>query len=388
MLRQPILRIGMIALVFAWAGMAQAQYLLTGARSGGALQIGTGLPLPVGPGGIFLGGQTPGDAGNFPPLGVGVNPAFQYGVGASTIMATGATGTTGMGAALPGPGLIFPPSVLTKVADGVPNEIAVFPTNPAVFQVGTSIDFAWPAAPATLQDGAGPGPNFFPFAGGTATYSGGTRAFGGAAQFSIAAGSGAGTHLIPPNGSGVAPIATVFINAGGATAPPAASIALVVGASNAAGLGANGGSLNTAGTAPATSQTSMFGVGNIFGISAGPAGTIFGAVLVGPGPAGNNVILSGGFPWTTGFITLAHATGGETFFLSGGDNRVAGSGNLSLVSGALSQRTLSGGNGNRGWLNLQLATPEPAAVLGASSALGVLGLCHLVVRRRRQGSKA
>ena len=44
-------------------------------NSGGELQIGTGLPLPVGPAGIFTGGMAVGTAGTFPPLFIPKAPA-------------------------------------------------------------------------------------------------------------------------------------------------------------------------------------------------------------------------------------------------------------------------------------------------------------------------
>ena len=60
-------------------------------------------------------------------------------------------------------------------------------------------------------------------------------------------------------------------------------------------------------------------------------------------------------PWTTGRVTVkaTKAQGSpETFILSGSDGRVDGIGSLSLVTGAVSTRTLTGPNANRGWLNL------------------------------------
>ncbi len=101
----------------------------------------------------------------------------------------------------------------------------------------------------------------------------------------------------------------------------------------------------------------------------------------------NMVTSSKGFPWSTGLVTVSQpgAMGGpEVFFLSGTDMRgtgtMIGAGNVSLVSGSLSLRLLSGPNANRGWLSLTL--PEPTAALGAAGALAMLGLCHGLVRRR------
>jgi len=128
----------------------------------------------------------------------------------------------------------------------------------------------------------------------------------------------------------------------------------------------------------------MFGPltkGIAVGIGATPMGFLTMSTLVTAGFPSNMVTATKGFPWTTGAITIsAPGTPPELFFLSGTDMRVAGSGNVSLVSGALSQRALSKANANRGWLSLTL--PEPTAALGAAGALVMLGICHGLVRRR------
>jgi hypothetical protein len=101
-------------------------------------------------------------------------------------------------------------------------------------------------------------------------------------------------------------------------------------------------------------------------------------------PGLNNMATSSvGFPWTTGMITImAPASPPETFWVTGTDKRDAyGVGSISLVSGALSARAMSGPNANRGWVRLTL--PEPAAVLGALGAFAMLGLCHAGLARRR-----
>ena len=194
--KRTALRMACVALVAAFAGTANAQFLLTGARSGGQLQIGTGLPLPVVEEGIFLGGMTSATAGPqfFPPLGVRANPAYQYGASPSqTIMQNQ---TTTMGGAI-----ALPTGVLSRTAPGTPQPIGVFTTNPNVYQVATSISYAWPAVAATLSPGGAPGPAVLPGPGGNGTivYSGGANAFGGAAQFSLVPGVGAAGGRVPAN---------------------------------------------------------------------------------------------------------------------------------------------------------------------------------------------
>ena len=233
LIKRIALRMACIGLVTLFAGTASAQFLLTGARSGGQLQIGTGLPLPVVEEGIFLGGMTSGTAGPlfFPPLGVLANPAYQYGLSPSQTIMQNQSTTMGGAIALPA-------GVLSLPAPGTPAPIAVFTTNPAVFQVATSISYAWPAASVTLAPGGAPGPAILPGPGdaGTIAYSGGASAFGGAAQFSLVAGPGASGGRVPPNTAGALPIASVWLNIGGL--PTTAMAVAVVGASNNVNLGA------------------------------------------------------------------------------------------------------------------------------------------------------
>jgi hypothetical protein len=326
--------------------------------------------------------STTGGVTFFPDLLVPPNTNVQFGLSPTrTIMQTGGTANGGQ--------VTFPPAVLTRLAPGAPVPIAVFTTNPAVFQVATSVDYAWPAATATFAPGGAPGPAVLgtALAGGVITYSGGAKSFGGPAQFAFTPGPGAGTDRVPPNTMGVKPIASVWINFKGAFPSQASQVALV-GAQNTIGIAQPG--------APVASPavTTMFGPGEVRLINVttpvtcctgGPFGTIQSSLGVGAAFPSNMVTASKGFPWTTGFVTISQpgAVPPEIFFLSGTDRRVAGIGNLSLVSGSLSVRALSGPNANRGWLTLRLVTPEPSAVLAAGGALAMLGVCHGLMRRRR-----
>jgi len=367
-----------------WAGSAQAQTLVT--SGGGQLQIGTGLPLPVGPAGIFPGGTMVTTAGTFPPLLIGPVPG-------ATVMQTGGTGQGGA--------ISLSTGVLSFMADGVPNFIGVFPTNPSVWNVATTISYAWPASAAVLAPGGAPGPTVLgtTTSGGLITYSGGTKAFGGPAVFAVAAGPGSGAYAVPAAGT-MAPIATVWINFAGAL-PATGMVAAIVGASAPLGIAAQGASV-----AAASATTAFPPVGG--GVPLTPGGPLrtfnvpsgVGCTMWCPGPSGtvsltvgsatwsqgpgmgafvsNMVTNTKGFPFTTGLLTVSQPGAAEVFFLSGTDGRVAGSGSISLVAGSLSTRALSGPNANRAWITL----PEPSAALGAAGALGVIFLAHALVRRR------
>ena len=433
-----------LSLVLAWGGTAQAQFLLTG-NSAAELQIGTGLPLPVGTAGIFLGGMTPMNGGTSCGMGPGGCTISPDGPGTpfwpplliprnANIATTGAPGSPGRGepgslatmTIMPalttsaGGAIVIPPSAFIRPAAGVPVPIAVFPTNPAVFQVATTIDFAWPAPPATFTimssmggspmvtvpgsvtfaPGGAPGPGTaMGPAGGIITYSGGTKAFGGAGLFAISAGPGAGAvppNRVPTNLAGMDPVASVWINFKGGLPTTVMTIG-IVGASAPNGIGAPGGSLAAPGGTTmfgpvlngAMTMPNGIGVVNVpLGGTActmfcmGPNGTVNGSLQPGGAFPSNMVTGSKGFPWTTGLITVSQpgAAPPEIFFLSGTDMRVAGVGNVSLVSGSLSDRALSGPNANRAWL--RLAMPEPTVAAGAGAALAMLALCHGLVRRR------
>ena len=107
--------------------------------------------------------------------------------------------------------------------------------------------------------------------------------------------------------------------------------------------------------------------------------------------AGNNLPFTGqgatswGFPHTTGqlLIIVTGALGGDEIFLrTGFDGRNAsGAGVVTMVSGTLSARTLSGPNANRGWVTLKI--PEPGVLAAGSSGLLMLAGCHWLTRRRR-----
>lgn len=358
----------LLPLVMGTAAQAQTQHSLA-AGSGGQLQIGSGLPLPIQ---VFTGGTASGTAGIFPPLLVPHDPV--------PIITQQTDGK-----------ITVPPNVLSKVATAIQQQ-PTFVTNVAVFQVNTAIDYRFPSATATFAPGGGPAlpgsPYFGPgTAGGSMTYtqSGASNSFGGSAQFAIN-----GNTALAAGGAIVGQPVTVYINFAKQFPASAATRAALVGAqaSNAwAGVTTAFPGQQTPGVAaPNWSMAGSFASnGAVLGsVQCIPPACLLGSALV------NNVLSDKGNPWTTGLITVAapNAVGApETFFLSGTDTRTdgggnqVGSGNISMVSGTMSNRTLSGPNSNRAWVSLTL--PEPTAMAGAAGALLMLGVCHNMVRRRR-----
>jgi hypothetical protein len=125
---------------------------------------------------------------------------------------------------------------------------------------------------------------------------------------------------------------------------------------------------------------------------ASPRGTISLFAWTGGNATGlTNAASSSGFPWTTGMLTIkATAAGGagESWKVTGKDNRNArGAGVIKMVSGALSQRTTTGDNANRGWIKLNLGlSPEPVPALSpvslAATAVLMLLAAGYAMRRK------
>lgn len=330
-------------LVLALAGSAHAQYSLVGLRDGGQILISKQLPLPLQPLPVSTG------PGVWPLLRIPPAPGV-------TIM-QGPAGT-----------LTLPPYVLSRPAPGIPVASPRYVWNFLLFQIATSASYGWPATTATLAPGGGPGSTVFATAsGGSVSYSGGVNAFGGPARFALSAGPGA-------RGPG-APV-TFWINVLGQLPGPTDTAVLL-----ALRPGALPGSAGT--------KVSNHGVpipSNLVNASVGASGTILASAPY-PSypsyPASSALIAGYGFPWTTGTVTVSqpNASPPVLVVLSGTDQRVNGVGNISLVAGGLSHRSLPAWTVNQGWIRMTL--PEPSAAAGLAGALACLGLCHQLARRRR-----
>jgi hypothetical protein len=272
--------------------------------------------------------------------------------------------------------------------------LGVHALNKNVFQVKTSLIVTGPAAPATLAQNGRSGPATFtwcpgilplPQNGGTfactnpavqapnATkasirYQATSNQFGGVLQAKVGGGFSVVLRNVLGGGSvgpcdGIGQPAT-FPNCEGVFSPGVPAPTGVGGGpigganfSNPAVLPNNIRKINVAGGGfPAS--------GNIISVGA-PVGT-----------AAINNVSSYGAPWTTGKVTvfapLALGTA-EQFWMQGGDNRVNGVGTISLVSGGVSHRSVSGDNANRGWLNYTVAR------IGSAPSISNSGLVLLAV---------
>jgi hypothetical protein len=132
-------------------------------------------------------------------------------------------------------------------------------------------------------------------------------------------------------------------------------------------------------------------VPNVYIAAAVPTGTIYLKVPVNTAPFINAATSYGG-PWSTGQLQIKQtaAKGApETFTITGSDARGAsGLGNISLVSGAIANRAISGPNANRGWMNLSLGPKLPALPSWGIGAVALLlaggGVARLSLARRKK----
>jgi hypothetical protein len=370
----------LVAIGFAGAANAAYYSLATGlcggnACSGGQAQIGDGLPLPIQPNKTPTAMQPIGTGTKFPPLLISVNPN----PGKRLVKQTGAS------APLP---MKVPPGVFLRVPT-VSKKVGVAQNNPKVFQVRTKISFSGPAnvkgtmtfkkngwrtAPITL-----PG---VPAGKASAFYSGSTNRFGGASQTRIGVLSKIGVWVNP--GAMLPCKHTAFGGANASCLAPLVPAYPMTLAAAGGGVATGGGKITMGvvvttpgGPAAMSPGVVILSIPNTTGLIAKSASAKKTGTLT-------NMATSVGFPWTTGKITLSQmsALGAyEKFTITGGDARsTMGAGTISLVSGALSNRKLSGPNANKSWARYTL--PEPGAALGAAAALAILGICHGLVRRR------
>jgi len=390
-----VLSLGMA--VTAQAGTGRLYSLAAG--SGAQLHIGNGLALPVQPAAtsLVVGGV-------FPPL---------------LIVPNGAVTVAGTTIQTQGQKITVPANALHKGA--AQTTVGVFFSNPTLYAVATNLSYDWPTAPAVFSvNGRAGNATTVLFAGGDPnqkiTYSprvAGKR-FGGAAAFALTPGSAAGLvaespitiYAIAIRPAGNPPCTHPAFT--GAQTPPVGNGACVAALINAMPTGlaaigrAAGASIVTPGGVPSTG-TAMLGQAPQPGVMVGkfgatPLGT---KTLVAFTPNGNpgatNMATSFGFPFTTGMITVeaGQATGApEAFVLSGNDTRTkGGAGTIQMVAGALSFRTLSKENANRGWVRLVLeeipGTPVPAlSPLSMGIAIVLMMLVPAVYFARRARSQA
>jgi hypothetical protein len=369
--------------IVAWSFSAQAQttHPLHPFYSNTRAQIGDGLPIPI----TIL-----------PPPSGPVHP-----VNGGTVMQGTVTTTAGVPKALTLPANVFTYNL------GVPKNIGAKANNPNVFQVQTTLGFSFPMSTVMFVANGRTGPDTVTWCPGfplpvntpggnpsctnpsvttpinppvnssvryvrTANNLGGVgqarvRGFG----MSVAGGTNRGAVVAVRAGANQAPC--VLLPLGNCrvafdTVPPAAT-------------GAGGAAFGFTNMTPGIPPVKP----GVFNVSANSKGTI--TYITTPGLNVNgftNKATSWGAPWTAGMLTVrANTAAGapELFVLSGSDvDLVSTQRKVSLVAGAMSQRTTSKPNANRGWLNLYI--PEPGAVAGAVGALLALFACHQLVRRR------
>lgn len=353
---RPAARILGVAAALALAASTAAAQAVHPLAGSARFQVGAGLPLPI------------------------TTAASPNG----RVLATPAA--TAMQTSGPDPRrLTLSPSQLTAAA--APMNVGFALVNPNVFQIHTSVSVRLPNAPAVFRAGGRTGPATVTFCPGQVVgtvnpacaspaapgnvinglirYTRTSNQFGGPAQAAMGgvvdsalrAGSFAPCHFASATGC-------IAVFASAAPLP-------------AAMQGAPFGSFAVApGSAPSP---------GLFAVGVSPGGVITSITSAGLGSGVANPQTSFGGPWTTGMVTVSVTgpLGLQVFTLTGSDNRVSGVGSLSLVSGSVSARGLTGPNANRGWLNLVLG-PAAAGAPSASPAgiAAIAGLLALVGARR------
>jgi hypothetical protein len=345
--------------VGAWSA---AQARIHGLTGNARFQIGDGLPLPI--------GFTAAPTGKVLPI-AGAT-VMQHGVHTASNPAK----------------LVMDP--FQWFYDKAPINLPVFANNPNVFQVHTNLTYMLPKDKVIFSAGLRTGADTVTFcgqpgstvtedgnplcAGGTAAtgkliYTRTTNQFGGPAQGNVG-----GTADVALRGGAAAPCAGAACVAAFFDAGPAPTGA----------VGAPFGFTNN--TAPAIPNPGAF-TGTVTAMG---AVVNLGAVL---GPGLGNAGTSWGGPWTSGMISASapDAVPPELFQLTGMDARNSGSGTgmLSLVAGGFSQRSISGPNANRGWLNMTIGVQTghvplmPAYGVAALVALTAVSGAYALRRRSR-----
>jgi hypothetical protein len=354
MSRVPSLLIALLA--FTANGASATYYSVTG--GGAQFWVGDFRPVPLRP-------LTPPATGTmFPLLVIPVNPSPSKALVQQT--------------AGPDPKQItIPPGVLHRKAPG-PQLLGVHHRRPPFLQLRTNIEFSAPAAPlgaAVLKAGGRTGPpvvSFFPSGGSRIRYQKTAAQFGGPLQARVQPATPVRDWLFP---GGKLPCKHPLL--GGADSFCLAQlIARYPG--SLAPFGAKVGFTTTTpgGPAPMSPNVAAVSVPNTTGLIAKTApAKNFGSLT--------DMVTSAGFPWTTGRVVISEPSAlavYEKFTITGMDSRMNGLGTISLVSGALTDRKVTGPNASRGWL--RLTVPEPGATVGAVAALGALAACHFAARRR------
>jgi len=284
---------------------------------------------------------------------------------------------------------------------GTPMAIPVFGANNNIFQVNTAIPVQFPApGPAAVFAPSGrTGANTVTFcAGQTVTAMGNPGCIGpavgnavgvnGLMKYTRTAG-----QLGGPGSARLTGTAGLYLNGNGLTSGnlpcnsgTQTACQVVLGKATPAGTAGQGlpfgATVGTPGSAPNPGKFNASIAGN---------GLVLSFTTVGVGAGATNKATSYGGPWTAGTLTVsvtANAGAPEVFVLTGSDVRQGtGQGSVSLVSGSVSNRQVTGPNANRGWLNMSIKPPfgvVPAMTTpGLAAAIGLLALAGAYIVRKR-----
>jgi hypothetical protein len=289
--------------------------------------------------------------------------------------------------------LTIPAGQLT--APGNPITLPVYNSNNGIFQVQTAIGVSFPRQQATFKANGRTGAPTVTFcAGQSVTPTGNPGCLGAGLPGNVINGriryTKTANQFGGPAQAAFSGIATVALRLSGI--PPCTNCVVAFVQEMIPPTGAVGAPFGFANQQPNPAPSpgrffaSVTGNGFILGVTP-PSG-------IGPGVA--NPATNYGGPWTTGRVTVSATSttqgGTEIFTLTGSDNRVSGVGSISLVSGTIVARSLTGPSAGRGWLNLTLGAPlpDPQVQVPALADWGVgvvvLLLTYLGMRSTRRAS--
>jgi hypothetical protein len=370
----------LVAFLLATTAEAQRSYPLTGNSRG---QVGDGLPIPIG----------------FTPA---PNGKVQVIPGARVLQTSG-----------PDPKqMTFNTHVLTF--DGPDFNLPVVLLNSKVFQVKTDIGIQWPA-PGGGPGGFGSGLTFMasgrtgaatvtwcpgqavtavgnPGCVDPGTASPGNHSIAGFLRYTRTEAQFGGA--IRGNATGTADVALVAAVPGAApcdhnlaSGPGGSPCVVAFAYASPQPTGRIGGPFLVSGaTTPGAAPPAPGGLRNAR-IAAN--GEILSVTSPGLGAGLANPATNFAGPYTTGRVTVnqSGAVGTpEVFVVTGADNRVNGVGTISLVAGGLSDRLLSGPNGNRAWLNFTVGGDTPGLSSWGVGLVAVMLASAGVWRARRSAT--
>lgn len=264
-----------------------------------------------------------------------------------------------------------------------PFNVGVVGGNSAVFQVNTALSIQFPNQVATFSAGGRTGPATVSFCQGQSIATPCTAPNAGPGINGVMRYKATSNQFGGPARAATGGFADVGLRAAGT--PPCdfnnSFCQVIFAFATPAGTGAQGApfgvTISTSGGTPNPGLFNAIVAGN---------GVVTYITPTGLGPGLANPATSAGGPWTTGDLTVsvtAALGADEVFVMSGMDSRVNGIGTISLVTGSMSDRGVSGPNANRGWLQITVGETTPSLSSWGFAALALVLAAAATIKIRK-----